>query len=180
MENYKETKLVVASPVKFIMAFTYSEQHIFQTSLEAFSAMYGNTDVQANEFSFDHTTYYEGEMGDGLKKIFVSFEKLGTIEKLIDLKYLALEVEGKFAVNMKRKINIDPAYLELSKLVVSSTKNFAHRIYIQKDIYGDLQLQYKGKKIVPLDWTFPDYKTETNLAFFTKVRNIYAAQLKEL
>lgn len=180
MENYKEAKLSTASPVKFIVACTYSELQLFQSSLEAFTEIYGKSDVQTDEFAFAHTAYYEGEMGSGLKKRFVSFEKLGAREKVIELKYLALELEGKSVVKMKRKINIDPAYLELSKLVVSTTKNFSHRIYIQKEIFGDIQLQYKGKKFVPLDWTFPDYKTETNLAFFTKVRNIYAAQLKEL
>ncbi len=179
MENYKETKLSTASPVKFIVACTYSEPLFFQKFLETFTEIYGKSDMQTDEFAFAHTAYYEAEMGRGLKKRFISFEDIGAREKVVELKYLALELEGKSAVKMKRRINIDPAYLELSKLVVSTTKNFAHRIYIQKEIFGDIQLQYKDKKFLPLEWTFPDYKTETNLAFFTKVRNIYAAQLKE-
>ncbi len=79
---------------------------------------------------------------------------------------------------MKRKINVDTSYLELAKLVVASTKNFAHRIYLGQGIYGDLQLRFSKNEFIPNEWTFPDYKSESSIQFFKNVRTTYFAQLK--
>ena len=61
-------------------------------------------------------------MGAGFKKQFFSFRSLGSPEQLNDRKRRALELEKKFSKGGLRQVNIDPAYLELVKLVVASLK----------------------------------------------------------
>lgn len=117
-------------------------------------------------------------MGRGLKKQFLSLEQLRPYEYLCELKSYFLTLEGRYAVQGKRRINLDPAYLELSKLVVASTKNFDHRIYIGDGIFGDVQLRFRHGRFVANDWTYPDYKTPEALQYFRQVRTRYAQQLK--
>ncbi|MCA1928154.1 MAG: DUF4416 family protein, partial [Calditerrivibrio sp.] len=82
----------------------------------------------------------------------------------------ALEIEDRFKCEGKRKLNLDPGYVAIEKVVAASTKNFTHRIYMGKGIYGDLQLQRRGKRYEPLPWTFHDYALNATLSFFDRVR----------
>ena len=42
-----------------------------------------------------------------------------------------------------RPLNLDPGYLTLGKLVLASTKDFAHRIYLGRGIYAEMTLFYR-------------------------------------
>ncbi|MFQ5648796.1 MAG: DUF4416 family protein [bacterium] len=166
-------------PVKFVLAVTYREPGLVQEALEPFSHECGKPDCNSPAFVFNHTRYYEKEMGQDLSKQFMSFENLGNREKLVELKLLALSVEQSLTQNQKRRVNLDPAYLELAKLVVASTKNFAHRIYLANGIYGDVQLQYRNGGFIPNSWTYADYRSDLMTEFLTRVRSIYQHQLYE-
>ncbi|MCH7754248.1 DUF4416 family protein [candidate division KSB1 bacterium] len=64
-----------------------------------------------------------------------------------------------------------------AKLVVASAKNFAHRIYLGRGIYGDLQLRYCQGAFVENECPYPDYKSEPILQFLEKTRKTYFNQL---
>lgn len=116
-------------------------------------------------------------MGSNLSKKFVSFQPLGKIESLPERKLLTIQMEKRFSVSGKRRVNIDPAYLELAKLVVATTKNYDHRIYLGGGIYGDVQLRYRNGKFIANEWTYPDYRSPLFIDFITHVRSIYSKQL---
>jgi hypothetical protein len=78
----------------------------------------------------------------------------------------------------RRIVNIDPAYLELGKLIVASTKNFDHRVYLDKGIYADVQLRYHGGGFIANDWTYPDYRDQKIIDFFTQIRTSYLNELR--
>ena len=68
-------------------------------------------------------------------------------------------------------VNIDPGYVTLSKLVLATTKDYSHRIYIGKGIYGEVTLQYTKGTFTPFPHTYPDYQTRIAIEFFNQVRD---------
>jgi hypothetical protein len=77
-----------------------------------------------------------------------------------------------------RPINLDPGYIEPSKLVLASTKNFSHRIYIGKNMYAEVTLIVDKGQWCALRYTFPDYRQSHYYAFFEQVRQRLRTQLR--
>ena len=69
-----------------------------------------------------------------------------------------------------RPLNLDPGYITAAKLVLASTKDHAHRIYLQRGIYAELTLTYRHRQWRALDWTYPDYRRDDYQAFFSRCR----------
>jgi len=141
--------------------------------------IFGLPILKSEVFSFNHTDYYKDEMGENLVKYFACYDIIDYPDKLPLFKRVAVEIEEFFMEKGKRKVNIDPGYIALEKVVAASTKNFSHRIYLGDSIYADLQLYRKGKKYNPLPWTFYDYKTDNALTFFERARAILERYLNE-
>ncbi len=174
------TLLNIAEPdrVKFLVALTFSQKDLITPALDFLYSELGCVDLRANSFAFDHTRYYAEEMGPNLSKQFFAFEGLKDRENLVSVKLLAISAEQEMSVGGKRRVNIDPMYIELPKMVVASSKNFAHRVYIGSGVYGDVQLQYIKGQFVANDWTYPDYNSLDSLSFFEDVRSVYFQQLR--
>ncbi len=130
---------------------------------------------------FDKTTYYDREMGHPIYRVFLSFEPLVDPGTLPDIKRASNTLESAF-LNEEggRRVNIDPGLLTLQNLVLATTKNYTHRIYLGKGIYGDLTLIFRKGAYQSLPWTYPDYRDIETRNFLLEVREIYKAQLKEL
>jgi hypothetical protein len=120
-------------------------------------------------------------MGDGLVRQWCAFDKLIMPDMLVNLKNKTNDIERNH-LNEKggRNVNIDPGLLSLSNLVLASTKDYSHRIYLDKGIYAEVTLIYKDHRFNPLRWTYPDYQEQTALDFFTKARDILREKLGEL
>ncbi len=164
--------------VKYVFAVTHSDQEILKEVQLDIKKKIGDVDICSDAFVFNHTTYYQKEMGEHLQKQFFSFEKLYPLDFLVKLKLFFMQLEKKYSIRGSRVVNLDPAYMELAKLVVATTKNFDHRVFIGQNIFGDVQLRYRNNKFVSNDWTYPDYKSERVLNFFYRVRQKYYSQLK--
>jgi len=131
-------------------------------------------DLQSEIIKFDFSNYYNEEMGEELYRYWISFSPSVQLSDLHKLKILSNEIEKKyFSENANRKVNLDPGYVDGSKLVLFSTKNYSHRVYIGEGIFAEVTLLYKHKQFHALDWTYPDYKTQTAIEFFSKVREVY-------
>jgi hypothetical protein len=127
---------------------------------------------------FDFTDYYAEEMGENLNRRFVSFERLIDPEKLASIKRKTCSMEKKFSEKGSRTVNIDPGYITLAKVVLASTKNFFHRIYIGKGIYAEITLAWQKGEYKTFRWTFPDYATEKYMGILKDIRDIYSIQIK--
>lgn len=138
---------------------------------------------------FDFTNYYYKQMGAPLYRCFISFKELVDPSRLAEIKILTNEIETKIKNEMlgeksdgtsipPRIINLDPGLLNPSRLVLASTKNYSHRIYLHSGIYAELELLFTKNDIIPLPWTYPDYKTQEYENFFIKARKILLEQLK--
>jgi hypothetical protein len=109
-------------------------------------------------FDFTQTTYYEGEMGKELKKVFVQLGKPVSRDSLASFKVRAREIEDQFSTDEgARLVNIDPMLISVENVIVASSKNFPHRLYLGQGVFGDLQLIRRRTGYEALPWTYKDY-----------------------
>lgn len=166
-------KISPFKPVLLFCGILYSNTQELDRCLHLLSEKYGPISHQSNQFDYTHSTYYAPEMGSELKKIFVVFSTLINPEVLPDIKIYTNTIEDDMSSNGKRHINLDPGTLSLHQLILLSTKNYAHRIPLQKGIYAELTLFYSKKKFQELPWTYPDFKFKEYHAFFLDIRKAY-------
>ena len=172
-------QIKIVNHVKIFCGLIYKEEEIFEKAKIKLEEKWGKIDIEVGPFNFDFTSYYEKEMGVNLKRKFISFENLYLPENIYEWKIFTNKVEEEFSEFNKRKINIDPGYIDNSKVILLSTKDYYHRIYIGKGIYAELTIYYSNKKYNFLNWTYPDYRTENYINFFIKMREKYRQQIKQ-
>jgi hypothetical protein len=170
-------------PAKLILGMLACQPDLFNQAVDRLVMQFGEIDSESPIFPFEHTAYYSAEMGQRLKREWVSFEQLISQDSLPRIKLLTNELEGEFADyqadTSKRRINLDPGYLTDSKLVLATTKDYTHRLYLEQGIYGEVTLHYsRPSGWQPFDWTYPDYRQPGSLEFFKQVRQIYLKQRK--
>ena len=94
----------------------------------------GPIDLVSEVWTFDQTDYYADEIGPRILRQFVSFDQLIDPGRLAAIKHrtnaLEQELAATLALPFPRPVNLDPGTIEPSKLVLATTKNYAHRIYI--------------------------------------------------
>jgi len=163
--------------VKLICGIIWNERCNVQKVNQELESSFSPIDYQSKEIKFNFTTYYEKEMGPNLKRKWVSFKLLIDGSELREIKLQTQQIEKKFSSKEgKRNVNLDPGYLSLSNLVLATTKNYAHRIYLGKGIYGEVTLIYKNHTFTPLTWTYPDYKE--NIQIFNQIRTLFLSSNK--
>jgi len=163
--------------VKLIVAVTFQNDEQLRAVEDYLKEHFGEVDVRSAVYDFLYTDYYEAEMGENLKKIFMSFERLINREDLPTIKLFTNQYEQNLSVSGKRTVNIDPGYICEASLVLATTKNFSHRIYLSSGVYGDSHLIYENDAFKAMPWTYPDYREQAVLEFFKKVRERYFEQL---
>lgn len=140
-------------------------------------ALRNRVDFESKVTDFSHTDYYAEEMGPGLKRKFISFERIVDSADLYKAKLITNRIEQRLSTGGKRTINIDPGYLDLSKLVLFTTKDYSHRIYLRKGIYAEATLFYRDHAFTPWPWTYPDYRTPEYKEIFGTIRDNYKKQI---
>ena len=159
---------------KLIMGFITSDLQVFEKVKGLLEKRFGLIDYESNILDFNKTDYYEKEMGKFLKRRFCSFTKLILPDQLPSIKLYTNDLEKEVACkNGQRKINIDPGYLTSGKLVLATTKNQQHRVYLTGGIYAEVTLRFKKRSFIPWDWTYPDYRTDEYIETFNNIRKLY-------
>jgi Domain of unknown function (DUF4416) len=138
-------------------------------------ADWGPIALTSEVFSFDDTTYYEKTMGANLKKVFFAFERLIDPAVLVDLKLRTNDLEEQYrAANdhpEPRPLNLDPGYVTEAKLVLATTKDRDHRLYLDRGIFAEVTLHFCRGVWVTHPWTYPDYQSPGYHEFLTQCRN---------
>jgi hypothetical protein len=168
----------VHRPVKLIVGMFTAQERLFDAACTELTESYGPVDHVSPVWPFEFTTYYAEEFGEGLLRQFLSFQQLIDPVRLRETKLYANDLEQEFAVQGRRQINLDPGYIDLSKLVLATTKNHQHRIYLGQGIYAEVTLRFTHKSFRPWEWTYPDYRTDGHIRFFNEVRQTYLTQLR--
>lgn len=165
-------------PVKLVASLLAGEPGLIAEAKAALVRVFGPSDIESEMFPFDHTEYYAPEFGPNLQRQILSFAQLISPSQLPDTKLKTNELEWLIAGGGKRRVNVDPGYVSLGKLVLASTKNHAHRIYLGQGIYAEVTLTYQRGRFRPWPWTYPDYASSQYCALFDEIREIYRAQLR--
>ncbi len=136
---------------------------------------FGEVELESEIWPFVTTDYYEAELGTDVKRQFVFFRDLVSVEMLADIKRQTNDLELKLCEDLMlptstRPVNMDPGYLTLSKIVLATTKDHAHRIYLQRGIYAEVTLRFHDGQWAPWPWTYPDYAATTYHPFFIHAR----------
>ena len=143
-------------------------------------SIFGAVEIKSPCIQFRHTKYYAQEMGDNLIRQWIVFGDLIVADALAEFKLKTNEIEKKYLnKNGGRLVNIDPGIISLSNLILASTKNYSHRIYLGKGIYAEVTLIYTKKSFTPMDWTYPDYREVKAMDFFAKAREFLKSRLAE-
>jgi hypothetical protein len=166
------------APVKLFTGMLSRDLSLFKELTDKLMHIFGPVDLESHLWPWDHTGYYEKEMGAGLKRKFIFFDTLIEPDRIPEIKLKTIELE-KQHLNERggRIINLDPGYLDTAKLVLVSTKNFSHRIYLNNGIYGEVTLIFAQNNYQSLPYTFPDYRTEEYHALFREAREIFKKKI---
>jgi len=172
--------LPTVKPVKLICGILNNESMDSAKIDSQLISLFGQIELKSFIFPFNFTRYYEDEMGPNLSKQFYAFEKLVMPDNLADIKNSTINLETEYSSGGRRNINLDPGYLEESKLVLASTKNFSHRIYLRDNIWAEITLRYVNNEFVTHPWTYADYQQKLAVDFFKQVREKYRFQLNAM
>jgi hypothetical protein len=163
--------------VKLIIGLIYRDSQQYLAIKPFLLRAFGPIDFESSEVPFNYTDYYKQEFGSGLTRRFISFSRLISPATLAEIKVRTIKLEHKRSAQGKRTVNIDPGYIDMAKLVLASTKDFCHRIYLDRGIFAEITLVYKKNSFTYWDWTYPDYRTKEYIDIFNHIRQTYAQQL---
>ena len=167
-------------PVKLIIGMIARDTALFEKIQDILTRKFGKVDASSPVFEFNLTDYYHREFGTDLKRRFLSYERLVNPDSLAEIKQKTNSLEKRFLKKTgERRINLDPGYVTLSKLVLASTKNYSHRIYAAKGIFQEITLYFQNNTFQPGRWTYPDYRRENHIHFFNTVREKYRQQVEK-
>ena len=171
-------KPVGALPVKLFAGVLYSSSEKWRHAEELLVQKYGSIDYKSPRVPFDITNYYDEEMGEGITRFFMSFEKLIMPNELAGIKIECNQIEDDLGEGGKRKVNLDPGYIDYDKVVLASAKYNAHKIYLDYGIYADLTMLYAKGHFAPSSWAFPDFRSGDYEKVFLHMRAKYKAQMR--
>ena len=156
----------------------------FQAARPALEALLGPIALESPCYPFDKTEYYTPTMGAALQRQFFVFQELADPGALADWKLATNGIEEKLTPVLApsgtpaRPINLDPGYLTASKLVLASTKNFAHRLYLRDGIFAEITMNFRGDKWLSHQFTFPDFKSGIYDAFLSQARDRHLRKIR--
>jgi len=169
-------------PVKLVIGILAADRKCLLAAMEAIENKFDKIDLASDVWLFTQTDYYKDQTGPNILRQFVSIERLIDPGKLSKIKHKTNKLEQKLAARLglplPRPVNLDPGIIEPCKLVLASTKNYSHRIYIGKKMYAEVTLIFDKGSWRPLPYTYPDYRQQCYFEFFEKVRRRLLEQLK--
>ena len=167
------SNIIPIRKVKLISGLLSPDNNLLVKSKQILIKKYGPIDLESPIIPFTFTNYYNEEIGEGILRQYISFTKLIKPDDIAKIKNTTIKIENKFRIKGNRKVNIDPGFVTLDKMVLATTKDATYRIYLGSNIYAQSTLYFENKSFHPWQWTYADYKAETAIAFFNKVRQNY-------
>ncbi len=165
-------------PVKLFVGMLSSEPALFDECAALLSASYGAIDYESTPLPWEVSDYYREEMGSSVYRKFIFFRELIDPVRLAGIKNstnaLEAQFSGKTPSGSRRRINLDPGYVAEAKIVLASTKDYSHRVYIGENIYAEVTLRYSSKErsFTALDHTYLDFRTKTYQELFNMARDL--------
>jgi hypothetical protein len=152
----------------------FPEEDTYLKALGCLEECFGEAVMESPAIQWDFSEHYKQELGEPIYRRFIFFRKLIDQDQLSSAKLKTCEIENTLSLDGKRTINIDPGYLTVAKLVLASTKDYSHRIYLTGGIFAEVTLSYSKDKqhYVPFAYTYKDYCDERYLRLFSIARSL--------
>jgi hypothetical protein len=166
-------------PVKLFVSVLAGNAGLLEAVIRELARGHGDPDYVSEILPFPYTDYYTAEMGPTLIRRFVTFDGLIRPEELPAIKLETNALEGQLSAGGARRVNVDPGYVAKQHFILATGKGFSHRPYIGQGIYADLTLEYRKETYRPLEWTYPDYRSEQTIGMLNRLRKRYMIQLKQ-
>lgn len=163
-------KSIYPSQSKAIVFLLTSDEALAEKVIAPFEKILGPVEVKSAWHPFEHSPYYEKELGPNLKRCLVGFKKIFKPEKLAELKKLSKQLEHRTSHVAHRTINIDPGYVDLFKVVLASGKSGGQKVALSKDVFAYTLLRFEKGVWHPFEWTYPDFKAIIYHKALLKVR----------
>ncbi len=167
-------------PVKLFCGVLHHDSLLWSQAKKELTERFGPIDFESRAYSFDVTTYYEEEMGQGLVRQFVCFERLIDPGEIAEIKLFTNEVEDHFLTEGKRPVNLDPGYMDFQKLILASAKPGGYKVYHSQGIWADPTLYYEKGRFHEFHWGFPDFRSGQYNEDLLEIRRLYKQCYKNL
>ncbi len=165
-------------PEKLVIAILTSRIDEKDEIIQELVHSFGPADFVSAPLTFTYTHYYDQEMGEGIQRLFVSFQRLVDPSILAGIKIATNALEDGRREEGMRKVNLDPGLLCLSRFSLATTKDGSHRIPLSQGIYAEVTLLYQGGSFRAVEWTYPDYRSPAYIAILNEIRALYKEQVK--
>ena len=140
-------KIELVEPVIRICAVISRYESARQWAIEKLVEHWGASSVISEPFPFVAGGYYESQMGNDLRKVMVACRQPCQPDDFVEWKLTTNDWEAEFANSAsfpeKRPLNLDPGYVTQAKLVLATTKDRDHRIYLERGIYAEVTLSFR-------------------------------------
>ena len=184
VRSYAMGKIRTPLPVKLFIGMLSPDASLFSTCRDILTREYGPLDLESDVLPWSNTEYYQEEMGPGIVRKFIFFAHTIDPMQLPGIKAMTNAVEESLMVDKggrcRRSINLDPGYVTEAKVVLATTKDFSHRLYIGTGVYAEVTLRYSlaARTFTPFDHTYPDYRSEEYLSLFNNARSVLRSALQ--
>ena len=173
-----------ARPVKLICGVLANSRDDLERVRHALERPFGPVDVQSDTWPFTYTAYYNDETGPDILRTFYAFQELIDPGDLAAAKIQTNAIEEELAhglgLPVPRPVNLDPGYVDKAKLVLATTKDYSHRIYVGDGIYAEVTLHFQKGRFEAWPWTYPDYRSDDYTSFLGKVRQRYIEEQRRV
>lgn len=144
---------------------------------------WGTELIRSPEIPFEAGGFYTSSMGTDLTKTLVAFEGFVDPADLADWKHQTNAWEDEYARLSNhpqvRPLNLDPGYMSQAKLILATTKDRDHRIYLRRGMFAEVTLTYVGKVWQHHRWSYPSYRTAEVAEFAGECRQILRHHLRD-
>lgn len=162
-------------PVKAIAGLLAASIELLAEARSVLAEHFGTIQLASEPVRWEFGGYRD-EMGAEIWRQYVAFERPMRADELAARKLLANRLEDRWRRGPGRLVNVDPGYVDLNKLVLATTKDAGHRVYVGDGIYAEATLRFERGEFVAFPFTYPDYAGAGARAFFTRVREALRAE----
>jgi hypothetical protein len=166
-------------PAQLVIGVIHADAAVRDQALSRLEQSLGPLERAADDLPFIWTDFYNAEMGAGLMRGFAVAERLVPRDSLVSSKVLSNRIERELArPDGSRVVNLDPGLMTPENFVLATTKPAGHRVYLSEGIFAEVTLRYRRGGFEPLDWTYPDYRSDELLQILNQVRRDYLHRLR--
>jgi hypothetical protein len=169
-------------PQLLVVALFSRHEQALAWGRERLEQLYGPVAMASDIYPFAYTAYYERAMGTQLQKQLLAFQQLVPADQLATVKRQTIRLEEELAGSglypEPRPLNLDPGHLNVRKLLLATTKDQIHRVYLREGIYAEVTLIFHEGAFRALPWTYADYQQPLILDFLHEARKYYLERRK--